>query len=149
MPDDNEQLKIDELNDKYLRALAELENARKRAALDIENAARARAMSIAEQFLPLIDAIGKAAEIAPDDEGIKVLKKAADNAMSGVGIVGIETVGQMLNPQFHNAITTEESELPANTIIKEIQPGFMFGDTVLRAAMVAAAAPKKSDAENG
>jgi molecular chaperone GrpE len=141
---------IDELNDKYLRVLAELDNTRKRAALDIENAARSRAMCVAEQFLPLIDAIDKAAEVMPDDEGVKTLKRAADNTMAKVGITKIESMGQILNPQFHNAIMTEESDLPPNTITGEVQSGFMFGDTVLRTAMVsvakpAEAAPEKSD----
>ncbi len=55
---------IVELNDKYLRAMAELENTRRRAAIDAESAARARAISIAENFLPLVDAINAAAKNA-------------------------------------------------------------------------------------
>jgi len=143
----NEQCKADEINDKYLRAVAELENTRKRAALDVENAARGRAMHVAEQFLPLIDAIDKAVEITPDDEGAKTLKKASENTMAKVGIVRIETAGQVLNPQFHNAIMAEESELPANTIIGEVQSGFMFGDTVLRTAMVVVSKEKTTESE--
>lgn len=134
---DAEINELADMKDKYLRTLAELENTRKRAGNDAENAARARAMSVAEQFLPLIDAIDKAAEHAPDDEGTATLKKASDNTLAKIGITRIETSGQILNPQFHNAISTEESDLPANTITREMQSGFMFGDTVLRAAMVA------------
>ena len=117
--------------------MAELENTRKRASMDIENVARARAMSVAEQFLPIIDAIDAAAAHAPEDEGVKTLKKAADNTLAKLGVVRIQTIGEVLNPQFHNAILTEASAAPANTITKEMQSGFMFGDSVLRAAMVA------------
>ena len=136
-----------ELQDKYLRTLAELENTRKRTATDIENAARSRAMSIAEQFLPLIDAIDTAAGHAPDDPGIQTLKKASDNTIAKIGIVRIETAGQTLNPLFHNAISIEESDLPANAVTREMQPGFMFGDMVLRTAMVAVS-KGKDDGQN-
>ena len=137
-----------DMRDKYLRTLAELENTRKRAGNDAENAARARAMSVAEQFMPLIDAIDKAAEHTPNDEGIITLKKAADNTLVKIGITRIETTGQILNPQFHNAISTEESDLPANTITREMQSGFMFGDTVLRAAMVMVSKGENNDENN-
>jgi molecular chaperone GrpE len=123
-----------------------LENTRKRAATDIENAARARAMNIAEQFLPLIDAIDAAALHLPDDEGVSALKKASDNTLAKLGIVRIETLGQILNPQFHHAILTEESDALENTIIKELQSGFMFGDAVLRAAMVGVSKGKNDKA---
>jgi molecular chaperone GrpE len=137
---------VAELSDKYLRAMADLENARKRAGADIENAARSRAVGVAGQFLPLIDAIDAAAGHSPDDDGILSLQKAAANVLAKLGIVRIEAVGQTLNPQFHNAILVEESDLPENTITKEMQPGFMFGDAVLRAAMVAVAgAGKETD----
>ena len=52
--------KIAELNDKYLRTAAELENIRRRAALDAESTARNRVISIAENFLPLMEAIDAA-----------------------------------------------------------------------------------------
>lgn len=147
-PDSEKQ--IAELKDKYLRAMAELENTRKRAGADIESAARSRAMNIAEQFLPLIDAIDAAAGHSPEDEGIQALRKASENVLAKLGVVRIETAGQMLNPQFHNAISTEESELPENAITKEIQSGFMFGDSVLRAAMVAVSSAKeRTDEKQG
>ena len=132
----NSDNELAEMKDKYLRAAAELENTRRRSLADIENAARARAINIAEQFLQLIDAIDAAVEHAKDDEGIQTLKKAADNTLAKLGITRIETAGQQLNPQFHNAVSTEPSDKPANVVIREMQSGFMFGDSVLRAAMV-------------
>ena len=140
-----EELELQKLKDKYLRTLAELENTRKRSSSDVENAMRSRGRAVAEQFLPLVDAIDAATVHSPDDKGIKTLKQAADNTLTKVGIVRIETVGQIMNPQFHNAIMTEDSDKPTNTIIREMQSGFMFGDTVLRAAMVAVSKEKNDD----
>ncbi len=133
---------ITELTDKYLRLAAELENTRRRATIDIESSARNRAMSVAKKFLPVMDAIEAAQKHSPEDEGIKSMAMAMNDAFAQIGITKIESVGQILNPQFHNAIQVIDAPAdvnpkPApNTIIEELQPGYMFGDTVMRTAMV-------------
>jgi len=131
--------KIAELNDKYLRTAAELENTRRRSALDIESVSRNRAMGVAEKILPVMDAVQAALSHNPDDEGIKTMERALQNAFAQIGIVKIESVGEVLNPQFHNAIQMidkPDEKTATNTIVEEMQPGYMFGDTVLRPAMV-------------
>lgn len=127
---------INELNDKYLRVAAELENTRRRSALDAESRATRRAMGVAEKILPVMDAIDAALKHNPDDTGIQSMARAMESAFAQIGISKIESVGQILNPQFHNAIQVLESDKPTNTIIEDMQPGYMFGDTVLRTAMV-------------
>ena len=131
--------KIAELNDKYLRVAAELENTRRRASLDIESVSRNRAMGVAEKILPLMDAVQAALKHSPDDEGIKTMERAIQNAFAQIGIVKIDSVGEILNPQFHNAIQMvdkPDDKTQTNIILEEMQPGYMFGDTVLRTAMV-------------
>lgn len=131
--------KIAELNDKYLRMAAELENTRRRASLDIESVSRNRAMGVAEKILPVMDAVMAALKHSPDDEGIKTMERALQNAFAQIGIVKIESIGEILNPQFHNAIQMvdkPDEKTATNTIIDELQTGYMFGDTVLRPAMV-------------
>ncbi|MCL1786037.1 MAG: nucleotide exchange factor GrpE [Alphaproteobacteria bacterium] len=139
---ESEQLRcqIAELSDKYMRAVAEIENTRRRAKTDVESIARSRAMAVAESFLTLVDAIDAAVKHSPDDAGIKALTLAASGVLAAVGIVKIETVGQTLNPQFHNAVQTAEDEKSeSGIIIEEFQPGYMFEGTVLRPAMVVVA----------
>ena len=131
--------KIAELNDKYLRIAAELENTRRRASIDIESVSRNRTMSVAEKILPVMDAIDAALSHNPDDEGIKSMQRAMQNAFSQIGITRINSVGEILNPQFHNAIQMvdkPDDNTATNTIVGELQPGYMFGDSVLRPAMV-------------
>lgn len=129
-----------ELNDKYLRMAAELENTRRRAALDAESRARTRSMSVAEKILPVMDAVDAALKHAPDDAGIQSMARALESAFAQIGITKIESVGEPLNPMFHNAIQVVESEDAASgTIVEEMQTGYMFGDTVLRTAMVVVA----------
>lgn len=133
---------IADLTDKFLRLAAELENTRRRAALDIESSARNRAMSVAKKFLPVMDAIEAAQKHSPNDDGIKSMAMAMNDAFTQVGITKIESIGQIMNPKFHNAIQVTDAPADANpkpapnTIIDELQPGYMFGDTVLRTAMV-------------
>ena len=144
-PDDTvEKLnaQIAELNDKYLRLAAELENTRRRSALDAESRARNRAMGIAEKILPVMDAIDAALNHNPNDAGIKSMAMAMESAFEQIGITRIKSVGEILNPQLHNAIqviepTSETDMRPVpNTIIQEMQSGYMYGDNILRTAMV-------------
>jgi molecular chaperone GrpE len=131
--------KIAELNDKYLRIAAELENTRRRASLDVESVSRNRAMGVAEKILPVMDAIESALKHNPNDAGIKSMERAIQNAFAQIGIIKIDSVGEILNPQFHNAIQMVDKPTPetkTNTIIEEMQTGYMFGDSVLRPAMV-------------
>lgn len=131
------KIEFNELNDKYLRTVAELENTRRRAALDIESRGRASAMNVAKQILPVMDAVQAAQKITPDDPGIKSMSRAIESAFAQIGITKIESVGQILNPQFHNAIqVVATDDAKPNTIVQEMQTGYMFGDTVLRTAMV-------------
>lgn len=132
--------KIAELTDKYLRVAAELENTRRRAAIDAEASARNRAMTVARHFLPVIDAVNAALNHNPDDDGVLSMSRAVESACANIGMVKIETVGQKLNPQFHNAVQViEVADTESNTIVEEMQSGYMFGDSVLRPAMVVVA----------
>ena len=131
--------KLSELTDKYLRIAAELENTRRRATLDIESVSRNRAMGVAEKILPVMDAVTAALKHNPEDEGMKSMERAIQSAFAQIGIVKIDSIGEVLNPQFHNAIQMVEKpddKTATNTIIEELQTGYMFGDTVLRTAMV-------------
>ncbi|MFQ6695686.1 MAG: nucleotide exchange factor GrpE [Alphaproteobacteria bacterium] len=131
--------KIIELNDKYLRTAAELENTRRRAALDVESVSRNRAMGVAEKILPVMDAVQSALKHNPEDDGIKSMQRALENAFAQIGITRIESIGEKLNPQFHNAIQIVDKpndKTETNTIVEELQTGYMFGDTILRTAMV-------------
>lgn len=133
---------VRELNDKYLRMAAELENTRRRAAIDAESMARTRAMSIAGKILPVMDAVDAALKHSPDDDGIKSMARALESVFAQIGITRIGTVGEKLNPQFHNAIqimpipSDVDAKPEPDTIAAEMQAGYMFGDSVLRTAMV-------------
>ncbi len=127
-----------DVNDKYLRLAAELENTRRRAALDAESRARNRAMGVAEKILPVMDAVDAALKHNPDDAGIQSMARALESAFEQIGITKIESVGCTLNPQLHNAIQVVEAvgDAKTNDIVEEMQAGYLFGDSILRTAMV-------------
>ena len=135
------QTQVADMTDKYMRVAAELENTRRRSLRDAESAARTVGMGIAKKFLPVMDALDAALKQTPDDDGIKSLAMALNSAFAQIGIVKIESLGQQLNPQFHSAISTApaDDEHAPNTIFAEMQSGYMYGDTVLRPAMVVVA----------
>ena len=123
--------------EKFLRLAAELENTRRRSALDAESRARNRAMGIVEKILPVIDAIDAALKHNPDDEGIKSMSMAMESAFEQIGITKIKSIGEQLNPMHHNAIQAiDVPDAKSNTIVDEMQSGYMFGDNILRTAMV-------------
>ena len=132
---------IAELNDKYLRTAAELENTRRRAAIDADARARSRAMSVAEKILPVMDAVQAALKHSPDDAGIQSMARAMESAFEQIGITKIKSVGETLNPTLHNAIQVVAAAdgVAPNTVVEEMQAGYMFGDNVLRTAMVVVA----------
>ena len=127
-----------EMTDKYIRAVAEMENVRRRAVIDTESALRARAISVAENFLPIVDAINAALAHDPDNVGLRALVNATDAALEKMGITKIDTVGKPLNPNVHNAINTTPAtdKFPADIIASEFQSGYIMSDAILRPAMV-------------
>ena len=126
-----------EMNDKYLRLAAELENTRRRAALDAESRARNRAMSVAKKILPVMDEVDAALKHSPEDAGIQSMARALESAFEQIGITKIKSIGEALNPMHHNAIQVIDApDAKPNTIVDEMQPGYMYGDTILRTAMV-------------
>ena len=134
-----------ELNDKYLRVLAEYDNFRRRTA-DEKNGIYFNAYKDAvTEILPVIDSLEKAAELAanlPEDdkmaEGILITLKQWKTAMSKLGIAEIDSSkGVKFDPNIHNAVMHEENEeLGKNEISDTFQKGYTYGDRVIRFAMV-------------
>ena len=130
-----------ELNDKYLRTAAELEKTRRRAVIDAESRARVRVISVLEKILPVKDAVDLALKHSPDDTGIQSLARALESSFNQIGITKVDTVGKPLDPVAASAIQVvpRTEGVEPNTVVEEMQAGYMLGDTVLRSAMVVVA----------
>src|SRR5208282_6493655 len=138
---------IAELNDKYLRALAEQENSRKRIRQQSEESIRLQRESLLRDLLPIVDNLELAVAAARgggDGEsivaGIEMVLRSLHDLLRGHGVTPQEAVGRSFNPQFHEAVDHLESpEHKPNTVVREYRRGYQIGDRVLRPARVAVA----------
>jgi molecular chaperone GrpE len=132
-----------ELMDTLVRRQADFENYRKRVEKEKHHAHRHGVESLIEHILPVLDAFDRALEghdSSADSEyrkGFELIRKQLWAALAKQGLARIESVGKPFNPHFHHAIErVETSEHAEDTVIDELQPGYLFHDRVLRPAMV-------------
>lgn len=137
----------DELRDKFMRALADAENARKRGDRDRREAEQYGGSKLARDMLPVYDNLKRALEAADDEvgakagaliEGVELTLRELLNIFSkhGITIVAPE-VGDAFDPQLHQAMF--EAPLPgtkAGDIIQVMAEGFLLHDRLLRPAQV-------------
>lgn len=137
--------KIEELEDRVKRQMAEFENFRKRT--DKEKAAmyEVGAKSVIEKMLPVVDNFERGLGSIPEEEkggafaeGMNMIYKQLVGELDKLGVKPIEALGKEFNPEFHNAVMQVESEeYESGVIAQELQKGYTYHDTVVRHSMVA------------
>lgn len=136
---------VKEEQDKRVRALAELENFRKRKELEVMNFKKYAAEKALLEMLPIIDSVELACAHANTDgsqqktllEGVNLIQKQFKSALEKLGVRPIEALNNKFDPNFHQAISQEEhKDIESDTVVKEMQKGYMLEDKVLRASMV-------------
>jgi molecular chaperone GrpE len=152
---DFEQAKEDaaRLKDQLLRTAADFDNFRKRSRKDVEDAQKKGMERALLELLPVSDnleraiqAAGQSQEAGAVVEGIRMVLKLTEDALTRLGVERIQSVGQPFDPGLHEAVQQVESDAPAGTVIFEMVPGYRLGGKLLRAAMVAVARPKAKPA---
>ncbi|HEX9873468.1 MAG TPA: nucleotide exchange factor GrpE [Deferrimonas sp.] len=142
--------------DLYLRARADLENYRKRAQRDKEDLARFANENILREILPVLDNLERAVEHAGRDdnaqgslfEGVRMTVDMFGRLIERFGVVPITTVGEAFDPSRHEAVGQIESvEHAPNTVVQELQKGYLLNDRLLRPAMVMVAKTPSSPVE--
>ena len=133
--------KYQDVNDKYLRTLAEYDNYRKRTIKEKESIYPEAKAVVVEKFLPVIDNFQRAIDSAENKdafyEGVVMLKKQMDEVFVALGVEEIKAVGEEFNPEFHNAVMhIEDEESGENIIVEEFQKGYKIGERVVRHSMV-------------
>ena len=152
--------KINDLEDKLTRTLAEMENQRRRFEKEKEDAFEYGGFSFARESLNLIDNFDRAKQSLENDEKIKgsdVLKKTLEHLeivkkdlisiFKKNNIEEIAAIGKKLNPNLHQAmIEIEDNNKEPGTIVQEIQKGYKMKDRLLRPSLVCVA--KKAEKSN-
>ena len=131
------------LQDLYMRALAEAENARRRAEESVEKAHKFGVEKFAKNLLPVLDSLEKALELSsnPEDpmmQGVQATYRQFVQAMEKSGMTEINPVGEKFDPTRHQAIAmVPAQEGQTNGQVAQVfQRGWLISDRVLRAAMV-------------
>ena len=140
-----EQEKIEELEDRVKRQLAEFENFRKRTDKEKEQMFETGAKSVLEKILPVVDNFERGlSNVKPEEEGdphvegMRMIYKQLMTELEKLEVKPIEAVGCEFNPDFHNAIMQVASdEYESGFVAQELQKGYMYRDSVLRHSMVA------------
>ncbi|MCI9667060.1 MAG: nucleotide exchange factor GrpE [Angelakisella sp.] len=145
-PSQLEQLQEEkkELEDRYLRLMAEFGNFRNRTAKEKESTYGDAKAETLRSFLPVLDNLQRALESPCSDEeykkGVELIHKGLWEVMTSLGVEEIAEAGVPFDPEVHNAVMHIEDEaLPKNTVAQVLQKGYRVGSKILRYAMVQAA----------
>jgi len=142
------QAKNADLADQFLRAKAEVENARRRADEEISKARKFAVEAFAESLLPVADSLTAGLAIADATseqlrEGSEATLRQLKSALERHKVIEIDPqAGAKFDPHQHQAISVVPAEQEANTVVSVLQKGYLIADRVLRPALVTVTAPK-------
>jgi len=141
---------IESLEQDLLRVRADFENYRKREEKGRSEFARQATAGLVEKLLPVIDNFKRALAV-PDEgavresgyrAGIRLIYKQLMDVMEAAGLEPVESEGQPFDPNFHEAVALEPtSEVEANMVLEELEPGYRFRNRLLKPARVRVSAP--------
>ena len=136
------------LADQYLRAQADVQNARRRADEEISKARKFAVEGFADSLLPVLDSLeaGLAIQSATPEqirEGAEATLRQLKSALERNKVVEINpSAGTKFDPHHHQAISVVPAQQEANTVVTVLQKGYLIADRVLRPALVTVTAPK-------
>jgi len=142
--------KLNDVEDKLLRSIAENDNLRKRHDKEIEDNSKYAIKNLSYSLLNVADNLQRALESIPDTEsnevednvlknliiGIKAVEKELIDSLEKNGVTKFDSIDQKFNPEIHQAVSKVHNEKADGTIVEEMQKGFKIGDRLLRPAMV-------------
>src|ERR1700733_10149895 len=156
-PPGGEEKKNAELKDKYLRTLADTENARKRVRQQSEESVRIQREAILRDLLPIIDNLERALAASREGsdaktivDGVEMTVRALIDFLRAQGVTPVQSVGQAFDPNRHEAVdhVTSDKHRP-NTVVDEFHRGYLIGERVLRPARVSVAKGAETGQRSG
>jgi molecular chaperone GrpE len=132
------------MEDRYKRALADLDNYRKRAARDVEWRVSQLTESLLRDWLEVVDNVERALRHAePDDPlsaGLRSLLEQMETILARQGVQRIGAPGEPFDPERHEAVDVQTTdEVPDRSVVSVVRSGYALGDRVLRPAQVVVA----------
>ncbi|MEW5921721.1 MAG: nucleotide exchange factor GrpE [Bacillota bacterium] len=132
----------EELMGRLMRLQADFDNYRKRSRAEREEIVDYAAFDLICKLLPVIDNLDRACTSTETGsegivEGVAMITRQLKELLEKQGVKVIECKGKPFNPQYHEAVLREESgEYPPDTIVDELQKGYILKDRVIRPSMV-------------
>ena len=153
LPNDTEELKAllaqktkeaQENYDRYLRLAAEMENIKKRQERETAELRQFANENLLKELVPVLDNLERALEHgrqseAPEAlmEGLNLVNQDFLKVLGRFGVTPLNSVGERFDPAYHHAVMEEEApEVEDQTVLKELQKGYMLANRLLRPAMV-------------
>ncbi len=131
---------VDEANDKYLRARAEMDNVRKRAERQAEMRFDSQRRDLLLSLLPVVDNLELAlAHIEAGSQlrdGVAATLRQFLRALEDNGVRQLNPTGETFDPAYHEAVEAARSDLPSGTIVEVVRPGYVLNDQLVRPAQV-------------
>lgn len=145
------QIQIEDLNDKLLRAQAEIQNVRRVAGQEVTKARLFGVESLAREFISVGDNLQRAldsckaeTEIKVIREGLELTLKSFEESLKTAGISPLNPIGEIFNPEKHEAISVvEDDKRKPNTVVEVVQIGFTIQERMLRPAKVVVSKKKE------
>ncbi len=140
----------DEMKDRLLRTLAEMENLRRRTEREVADARTYGAAAFARDMLTTADNLRRALESVPAEardgmegalkaliEGVELTERELLKGLERHGVRRLEPKGGRFDPNLHQAMfEVPDPSVPNGTVVQVVQAGYVIGDRVLRPALV-------------
>jgi molecular chaperone GrpE len=131
----------EDFRDRLLRMTAEFDNYRKRVERERRELSEAAAADLIRDLLPIIDDLERAMAAAPAGDvllkGVELTHRQLIEQLRRRGVEAVDSVGQMFNPEMHEAVGSVPAEgRPDGEIVSEFRKGYRAGGRLLRPAMV-------------
>lgn len=125
--------KIEDIEDKYKRALADYQNLQRRTQEEKREWAKLSNKDIVLKLLPILDTL-MLAEKHTKDQNFSLTVQQFLQVLEQEGVKRIKTVGEEFDPRLMECVTTQKGEL--HKVLEEVRAGYMMYDQVLRSAQV-------------
>jgi molecular chaperone GrpE len=142
--------------DKWLRLRADFENFKKRVQKEKADLMKFGNESLLKDMLPILDNLERAVDHGKEArqntpllEGVEITLKQFLNTLERFGVKPVPAVGEVFDPEKHEAVSQVESDQEPHRVISEIQKGYLFHDRLLRPAKVIVSKEKEKLAKEG
>lgn len=137
------QQQIAELTEALQRERADVINVRRRHDEQMAQLKTHVKVQVVEELLPIIDNFERSLKHIPKDlegndfvKGVTGVVKQFEKTFTDLGVQKIKTVGEVFNPELHEAVGMEDGDGSQEVVTEELQAGYQIGDYVIRHAMV-------------